>query len=101
LCLAALALCSVETKYRYQEVVKFTSHKILAFATDGTTIRHLHLGMFINAHSSGDNDSNISKIYEENIAVNTVKSRLYVHVGTQKFGRRTERDVHNLSYNAM
>ena len=35
---------------------------------------------------------------------NTVESRLYVQVGTQKFGRRTERDVtseNNLSYNAM
>jgi len=25
--------------------------------------------------------------------INTVESRLYVHVGTQKFRRRTERDV--------
>jgi len=35
----------------------------------------------------------------------TVESRLYVQVGTKKFGQRTERDVgtseNNLPYNAM
>ena len=33
------------------------------------------------------------RCYEKSGYLSTVKSRLYVQVGTKKFGRRTERDV--------